>query len=372
MSDPVRIGFIGCGGHATQNLYPSFRLGVRPEPEVKRPTPWRSIGPDPEYACGELVACCDLQEDLAKRNARNFGFQRYYTDHREMLEKEDLDAVFAVMHPRDQPRIAIDVLNSGRPVFVEKPSSVTIEDSLAMKEAAEKNGQWVMIAFMKRFSAPYLRAKRVIQDPAFGPPSTFEARYMYGQYPPYEVYDFINGFSCHVLDLARFFMGDVKAVYAAYISMAGAEGGRPLTFSEVSTSERALPQEESWLISVEFENGGIGSIHTGCLERLGERVQVAGRGSFVEITNWREVRTYLGDPETESTWEPNETLVSDAMDLRTFHGYTGEIVHFLNCVDEGKKPSVSIDDGIAQLRIEQACKKSALERRVVEITEIPV
>ncbi len=321
---------------------------------------------------GELVACCDLQEDLAKRNARYFGFQKHYTDHREMLEREDLDAVFVVMHPRDQPMIAIDVLNSGRPVFVEKPSSVTVEDSVAMKEAAGKNAQWVMIAFMKRFSVPYLRAKRVIEDPSFGPLSTFEARYMYGQYPPHGVYDFINGFSCHVLDLARFFMGDVRAVYASYISLAGTGSERPMTFPEVTGSERTLHQEESWLISIQFENGCTGFVHTGCLERLGERVQVSGRGSFVEVANWREVRTYLGDPDTESTWEPNETLVSDAMDLRTFHGYTGEIVHFLNCAAEGKTPSVTIDDGIAQLRMEQACKRSALEQRVVEIDEIPV
>ncbi len=372
MGDPVRIGFIGCGGHATQNLYPGFRLGVRRESAGAKPTAWRSTGSEPETALGELIACCDLDEDLARRNARDFGFQRHYTDHREMLEKEDLDAVFAVMHPRDQPGIAIDVLNSGRPVFVEKPPSVTIEDCLAMKEAAEKNDQWVMIAFMKRFSEPYRRAKQVIAQPEFGPLSTFEARYMYGQYPPYDVYDFINGFSCHVLDLARFFMGDVKALYASYVSLADAAANGPMTYPEVTASTRDLPQEESWLISLQFESGCTGIVHTGCLERLGERVQVTGRGSFVEVTNWREVRTYLGDPETESTWEPNETMVSDAMDLRTFHGYTGEIVHFLNSAAGGRTPSVTIDDGIAELRIELACKKSALENRVVEIAEIPV
>ena len=359
MPEPVRVGFIGCGGHASQNLYPAFRLGSWGSPRLKEPL-------------GELVACCDLKKDLAERNAKVFGFQRSYTNHREMLEKEDLDAVFVIMHPRDQPKVAIDVLRAGKPVFVEKPASVTIADSIAMKEAAEKARQWVMIAFMKRFSTPYLRARKLIEDARFGPITTYESRYCYGKYAAFDVYDFINGFSCHFLDLARFFMGDVKSVYAAYASRAGTAGGRPKAYPEVTDPrDGAVSQEESWIVTFHFESGCIGSLQTNCLERLGERVQVTGRGSFVEVTNWREIRACLGDPEEVVTWEPNETMVNDAMDLRTFHGYTGEVTHFLECARDGRTPSVTIDDGIAQLRIEQACKKSALSGRVVEVAGIP-
>ena len=63
----ARIGFVGCGGHATSVLYPTLHR----IPQV------------------ELVAVCDLKEELAKRNARFFGALRWYTDVREMLEKED-------------------------------------------------------------------------------------------------------------------------------------------------------------------------------------------------------------------------------------------------------------------------------------------
>src|SRR6266540_2294959 len=104
----VRIGFVGCGSHATQNIYPALRLGVYGSPSLKEPL-------------GELIACCDLKEDLAKRNAKVFGFERWYTDHREMIEKEDLDCIIAVLHPSVQPRVAIDSLDAGLPVFIEKP-----------------------------------------------------------------------------------------------------------------------------------------------------------------------------------------------------------------------------------------------------------
>jgi predicted dehydrogenase len=114
----VRIGFIGCGGHATSSLYPTFRLGV---------TRRTSLG-DP---VGELVACCDLDEDRARQNARTFGFERWYTDHRTMLEAEQLDCVFVVMPPQLQAPLAIECLSAGLPVFVEKPATATLEDVYA-------------------------------------------------------------------------------------------------------------------------------------------------------------------------------------------------------------------------------------------------
>ena len=52
----LRIGFIGCGRHATKALYPSLR-----------------------YAGIDLAAVCDIDENAARRNARWFGAERTYT-----------------------------------------------------------------------------------------------------------------------------------------------------------------------------------------------------------------------------------------------------------------------------------------------------
>jgi hypothetical protein len=49
---------------------------------------------------------------------RAFGFKRAYTDHRKMLEQAD-DTVFVVMHPQLQPALAIEVMDSGRNVYIE-------------------------------------------------------------------------------------------------------------------------------------------------------------------------------------------------------------------------------------------------------------
>jgi predicted dehydrogenase len=358
MTRLARIGFVGCGNHATQNIYPALRLGVNGSPSLTEPI-------------GELIACCDIQEDLAKRNARVFGFERYYTSHQEMLEKEDLDCVLAVMRPKDQPGVAIDCLDAGLPVFVEKPPTTNLEDAYAIKDACDRSGKSVMIAFMKRFSEPYLRAKEIMADPGFGPITTYEARYNFGKYASPDTYDFLNAFSCHHLDLARFFMGEVESVFASYASRQGGASGRPLTYEEVvSNPDKTIPQEEAWLIHFQFESGAIGFLQTNSLERVQERVLVTGQGSWVEVTDWRKVVGYVGDTQCPRTWEPHDQLPNDALDFRTVHGYTGEVREFVLAAREGRTPVPNIDDGIAHLKIELAAKRSAREHRPVSISEI--
>src|SRR5258708_37212903 len=79
----LRTGFIGCGGHAYRNIYPTF-----------------------QYGPGNLVAVCDLDAERAATYARIFGAERHYSNPPEMLEREALEEAFMVTntHPTGHPR----------------------------------------------------------------------------------------------------------------------------------------------------------------------------------------------------------------------------------------------------------------------------
>jgi len=211
----------------------------------------------------------------------------------------------------------------------------------------------------------------LMQRPGFGTPTSYEAHYNYGRYAAPEVYDFLNAFSCHHLDLCRFFMGDVSTVYTLYASRSGGVSGRPLTYAEVlKDRDLSIPQEESWLLSLQFANGSIGVLQTNCLERVQERVKISGQGGWLVVDDWRRVTGYTGDPDLPYVWEPNDQSPNDRMDFRTLHGYTGEVRHFVESVRDGTVPTPNIDDGIAHLKLEQAAKRSALLGRPVALSEI--
>jgi predicted dehydrogenase len=116
-----------------------------------------------------------------------------------------------------------------------------------------------------------------------------------------------------------------------------------------------------------FDGGAVGTLQLNCLERLYERVVVTGRGSAVHVDAWRTVTAYLNGREGPELWEPDDQLPGDAVDPRHVHGFAGEVRHFVECARDGSRPEVTIDDGIAALRIEQAIKRSANERQPVEV-----
>ena len=165
-----------------------------------------------------------------------------------------------------------------------------------MKEAAEQAGRNLMVGFMKRFSEPYRRARAIASRPGFGPLTAYEARFTFGVYPPRAVYDFLNGFGCHHLDLARFLVGEVAWVFAARVSRADGDSPewRPseLDIPVAGSAWRdgwklaegkEPPQEEAWACVLGFEGGAVGTLQLNCLERLNERVVITGRRSAVFV-----------------------------------------------------------------------------------------
>ena len=140
----------------------------------------------------------------------------------------------------------------------------------------------------------------------------------------------------------------------------------PDSTKEFSAEGREPAQEEAWAIVLGFESGAVGTLQLNCLERLNERVVVTGRRQAVFVDGWRTVTAYRGGGES-LVWEPEDQLPGDALDPRHVHGFAGEVRHFVECARDGRPPDVTIDDGIAALRIEQAAKRSLAERRMVEV-----
>jgi predicted dehydrogenase len=364
-----RIGFIGCGAFSTSCLYPPLRLlamGLMPygsEPQVK------------------LVACCDLDERLAARNARAFGFERWYTDHRAMLEREELDAVFVVMHPRLQPALAIEVMQSGRNVYIEKPPAKTLAEVRAISDAARRTGRFCQVGFMKRFSEPYVRAKQIMGNAGFGRPSVYESRKARNApYPP--VYDFLNDFVCHHLDLARYFMGDVDHVYAGLVSRTQDPDNlnarlfeREDVFRNWATVLREtphVPQADGYLITFKFASGAIGVHNANSLEtdtNLLERVTITGEGAVVAVEDWYRLRAAIKD-QPPIAWEP--LVIDQTTEARLLQtGYFDEVREFIAATREARPTTgATIDDGVACLELVAAVRASIAEARRVAVADI--
>lgn len=139
-----KSAIIGCG-----NIFPMHAVSVK------------------NCKDAELVAVCDIKEDRAKAKAAEFGC-KWYTDYKEMLEKEQIDVVHLCLPHYLHPIAAIYCMEHGKNVLTEKPMAIKLEDAKAMIDTAKKNNVVLGCIFQNRYNAGTVLVKEHIKNGMLG------------------------------------------------------------------------------------------------------------------------------------------------------------------------------------------------------------
>jgi len=140
MSKKVRLGFVGCGYMGQLAHISNYAM----------------------ITDCELVALAEGRQNTAKAVANKYGIANVYSNHKEMLEKADLDGVVAIMWYTLYHRVVPDIINAGLPLATEKPMCVSYETSRQMAEYAEEKGVLYQIGYMKRHDPAAKLARETI------------------------------------------------------------------------------------------------------------------------------------------------------------------------------------------------------------------
>ena len=215
---PVRLGFIGLGHIPTRAHLP----GLAPLVEAGEVT---------------LQAFCDINEETAKTQATAFGAQATYTDHHEMLDKEDLDAIYLCIPPTlhtDEILIAAD---KGFAIFVEKPQTLDMAQAVRFETAIRESGVVSQVGFMSRYYPSAEEVCRRLQD------RTLRHALVQRLYSGNPIRYWTSRFelcggsfvenTIHTVDLLRYFLGDIEAVSAFYVDRKPGEGPEPMNMPHV-------------------------------------------------------------------------------------------------------------------------------------------
>ncbi len=146
-SKKVRVGIIGTGWIAEVHV-----SNYKKRPDV------------------EIVAAADLVPGKAKKFAEKFGIPdaRCYESSHEMLEKEELDIVSICTYNCQHAPCAIDALEHGVNVMLEKPFTVTFEEAVEVMKAEKKSGKLLTIGFQPRMSDYVKLIKDVVDSGELG------------------------------------------------------------------------------------------------------------------------------------------------------------------------------------------------------------
>ena len=107
-----------------------------------------------------LAAVADPAEGAAAPAGKELEIARCVTDYRELLADETIDAVIIVTPTKYHCEIAVAAAKAGKHILCEKPMAMTVEECNEMDRAAKENGVKLQLAFMRRFDASFVKAKR--------------------------------------------------------------------------------------------------------------------------------------------------------------------------------------------------------------------
>ena len=150
----IGVGIIGSGQIALANHLPGFALC----PDTK------------------VVALCDSNPAVLEKASRQTGIQATYADYRELIRRDDVNAVVIATPNFMHAPIALAAIAAGKHVMCEKPIAMNLGEALAMYHAAEKANVRHMTAFTYRFVPAMRYMEHLVRGGAIGRPYHFRAQ----------------------------------------------------------------------------------------------------------------------------------------------------------------------------------------------------
>ena len=146
MSDKLKVGIVGCGGVAQGMHIPAFM-------KLKNAV---------------LQAVCDKNENLAEETRGKYHIPKSYSELSDMLSAEKLDIVDICTPPQIHAPLAIEALQHGCHVLIEKPMALKISECDQMLETSYKHGVKLCVIHNNLFAPPFIKAKKLVADGAIG------------------------------------------------------------------------------------------------------------------------------------------------------------------------------------------------------------
>jgi predicted dehydrogenase len=149
-NDRLQVGVIGCNGMGWANTNSLLK-----RPEV------------------DLVAICDVDQSVIERRQGDYARLRKnkpgsHADYRELLARDDIDAVVIATPDHWHCRQMIDAVRAGKHVYVEKPVANSVQECKLMVEAAAASGRAVQAGQWQRSGPHYRRAREIVQSGVLG------------------------------------------------------------------------------------------------------------------------------------------------------------------------------------------------------------
>ncbi|MBP1993936.1 Gfo/Idh/MocA family protein [Paenibacillus eucommiae] len=329
-----------------------------------------------KHADIEIVALCDIIPAKAQIIADEHGIQQVYENYRDVLARDDIDAVDICTPNLYHSEIAIAALNAGKHVFCEKPDAVNQHEALKMKQAAESSGKVLMVMRNNRFRAVSQFLKRVSEqghlgDIYAGRCGWIRRRGIPGKGGWFTTKELSGGgplidLGVHMIDLTVWLMGNPKPVSVSgstYCKFAAStiSDSEHSKFGETQ-SEGVFDVEDLANGYIRFDNGASLQLEFSWASNIGEEsnfVELRGtKGGFKLVND--DIKLYTELEGVLCDIHPQIEASQDA------HG--ANLYHFVDVIKHDAEPLFTPEQGLDMIKILDAIYESARTGKEVYLT----
>ena len=287
---------------------------------------------------------------------------RWTTDYRELLRDREVEVVDVVTSSGSHGSIAIEALEAGKHVLVEKPMAMTLSECDRMVDLARSKRVTLSVVSQRRFEEQNRRIKQLVTEGAIGKLLLVEVSCPY--YRTQEYYQSadwrgkvatdggaIMNQGIHSVDLMLWFAGPARSVQG-----------------KCATQTHRIEAEDLALAIVTFQSGAFGTIMAStsiqpgfqpCLNLYGEKGSIKLDGS--SIAHW----TVPGVPKPDAAGPASAAITSPKLAGHEQHKL--QILDALAAIEERRPPLVTGEDGRRAVQLIQGLYDSSRTGRPVDL-----
>ncbi|NIM93340.1 MAG: Gfo/Idh/MocA family oxidoreductase [Anaerolineales bacterium] len=340
MTQPIRLGIVGCGDVMTAYMYSIQQLSARNLVEVS--------------------AACDIREERLQYMNNRYGVEYGTTDYHALVQSEDVDLVLVLTSMAEHGPVAMAALEVGKHVLLEKPMAVTLEEAEKLLEVAKQSHGYLLCAPFVHLSPTYQMMWHRIHRGDIGPVKLARSRYGHAG-PTWGQWYFRPGGGA-LFDLSPYnfssltgFLGPAKRVMA----MTGTAVPERLVDGEVMQVE----VEDNTQVLIDFGENVFAVVTSGyTIQQY--------RSPAIELYGTKGAIQMLGDD-----WDPDgyELWLNDVGAWLTFKEtdpgwlWTDGLRHLVECIQSDIPPVITPEHAFHVLEIMLAAKVSGREACAIPI-----
>jgi predicted dehydrogenase len=263
----------------------------------------------------EVCAVCDKQESIARSVTERFGIKRYYTGLSEMLKEENLNIVDICTPPQTHVSLAIDAMEAGCHVLVEKPLAMIVKDVDEMFKVSKREHVKLCVVHQNLFNPAFQKARRLVEGGAVGDLISVDV----GTFVRRDNFMCVNGKHwCHRLSGGIFFELLPHPVYLLQVFLKNSKPAHVLTRK---LSDFSWMKADEARVLMDADNG-VGSVIASCNSPFhGDTINIFGSKMSLQVDLWgRSVIKYM--PRTEDPYSVGKGNLSLAFQFLTLIGTT--------------------------------------------------